>query len=73
MFQGKEYPITIVNMPFGERVISTENLNGALMNNDGSYISNEARMIDEKIFYFVEEEVFHFSENEIVNKILSEI
>ena len=70
IFQGTEYPIITVNMPFGERIISTEHLNEALMNSDGSY---EARTIDERIFYFVEDNILSFRENEIVNKILSEI
>mgnify|MGYP003665930667 FL=1 len=60
-------------MPFGERTISTVQLNESLLNLEGSYVSEEARLIDENIFYFVEENVLCFQENEIVNKILSEI
>jgi len=73
VFQGKDYLTASVKMPFGERKISSESLNEALMNTDGSYVSDDARRIDEKIFYFVEPKVLHFSETDIVNKILSEI
>ncbi len=73
VFQGKSYPVTYINMPFGKRMISNEQLNDALMNYDGSYVSNEAKVIDEKIFYFVNDEVLGLSEIDVVDKILSEI
>lgn len=72
-FNGNEYPSVLVNLPFGKSKISSIQLNESLMNSDGSYISDEARLIDEKIFYFVEDKVLYFHENEIINKILSEI
>ena len=59
-FNDKEYPSLIVNMPFGERRISTESLNIQLMKTDGSYVSENARIIDEEIFYFVTEESISF-------------
>lgn len=72
-FNGKKFPIVNIDLPFGERKISSQKLNEALMNLDGSYISEEARMIDENIFYYVEEKVIHSGENEIINKVISEI
>jgi len=72
-FQGKDYPLVLVNLPFGEMLISTVSLNNVLMNNDGSYVSDEARTIDENIFYFVEDNILHLNENKLANKILSEI
>lgn len=72
-FNGEEFPFTIVNMPFGERKISTTKLNECLMNSEGGYVSEEARFIDEGIFFFVEEEVISLPENEIVAIILSQI
>ncbi len=72
-FEGKEFPSVIVNLPFGERKISNTQLNESLMNFDGSYVSEEARLIDEEIFYFVEEEVLRFRKNKLITKILSEI
>jgi hypothetical protein len=72
-FEGKPFPRVLVNMPFGEVRISTEILNETLMNYDGSYVSEEARLIDEDIFYFVEEQALRFSENKLIELILSEI
>lgn len=72
-FNGYKYPSIKVNLPFGERIISSVKLNESLMNIDGSYVSENARLIDEEIFYFVEEDVFSFREKEIVKAILSEI
>lgn len=72
-FEGKNYPITIVNMPFGERKISTEVLNERLMTFDGNYVSENARIIDEGIFYFVSEDNITLDNDKLVKLILSEI
>jgi hypothetical protein len=72
-FQGNDYPVTVVDMPFGKRMISTESLNDVLMCDDGSYVSDEARMIDECIFYFVANNHIRMSKTELTNKILAEI
>ena len=72
-FEGKVYSSVTVNMPFGERTISTIALNESLMNLDGSYVSEKARLIDENIFYFVPEEVLSTDNYSIVELILSEI
>jgi hypothetical protein len=72
-FQGKKYPSVLVNMPFGERRISTEGLHESLMNLDGSYVSENAMFIDESIFYFVSEESILLESDTLVKLILSEI
>ena len=43
------------------------------MNEDGSYVSENARLVDEDIFYFVDEEDLNLSDDELVKLILSEI
>lgn len=72
-FKGKEYPSVFVTMPFGVRRVSIQTLNERLMNLDGSYISEKARLIDEEIFYFVDDEIIQHSKNKIAKLILSEI
>lgn len=72
-FEGKQYPILLLNFPFGERIISIEKLNDNLMNIDGSYVSDSARLIDEKIFYFVDEENLNLTNEILIQLILSEI
>lgn len=72
-FQGKEYPTVLLSFPFGERQISSEKLNEELLDFDGSYVSENARLIDESIFYFVDEENLKLDEAELIQLILSEI
>lgn len=72
-FEGKEYPTLLLNFPFGERQISTEKLNDSLMNVDGSYVSENARIIDEEIFYFIADENISLKNDKLVELILSEI
>ena len=72
-FEGKKYPTLILNFPFGERRISIQKLNENLMNSDGSYVSENARLVDEEIFYFVEDEQINLSKDELVQLILSQI
>lgn len=72
-FNGKTYPCICIDMPFGEAYISVEKLNEQLMNEDGSYVSDEAQYLDESIFYFVDEKDVQLSEDKLVEKILGEI
>ena len=72
-FNQREYPTLLLNFPFGERRISVAKLNDDLMNEDGSYVSENARLVDEDIFYFVDEEDLKLNKDELVQLILSEI
>jgi hypothetical protein len=56
-FRGKTYPAREIEIPdYGAVLISTSSLNDALMNDDHSdFVSDEARTIDEQIYYFVED------------------
>jgi hypothetical protein len=72
-FENKTYCIRDITFPFGERTVGTEKLNDALMTDDGGYVSEEAKLIDESIFYFVEENNLCLQEKELVLKIISEI
>ena len=40
-----------------ELIISTEDLETVLINEDGGYTSTEARLIDEQIFFYVPERI----------------
>ena len=72
-FEGKEYPLILLDFPFGERKISSEKLNENLMSLDGRYVSEKARLIDEGIFYFVSEDHLKLDKVELAKLILSEI
>ncbi len=60
-FGGKEYPAKSIFVDVdgicGERLISVDSLEVALMTKDGAYVSEEARSIDEDIFFFVPDNV----------------
>ena len=56
-FDGKEYPTRLIalDMPdiSGYQLISVDRLDVALMTRDGCYVSEEARAIDEEVFFYV--------------------
>ena len=60
-FDGKEYPaksiLVDVDGTCEECLISVDSLDVALMTKDGAYVSEEARGIDEDIFFFVPDDV----------------
>ena len=65
-FNGKEYSTKQVNVPdFGERLISVESLEESLMDAEGFYVSDEAQVIDEKIFFYVPDDVINKDEKAI--------
>lgn len=72
-FEGNSYPYVLVEIPFGERRISTQTLNEKLMNADGSYASQSTALIDEQIFYFVSDLDISLDSDKLVRLILSEI
>lgn len=55
-FENKEYPYRELFMhDFGNVVVSTDSLNQVLMNEDGTYTTKDAKLLDEEIFFFVED------------------
>jgi len=72
-FLNKSYPVRelFLDSISLEVTISTSDLNDALMNKDGSYVSESARIIDEEIFFFVERNEIELNDIELI-KILEE-
>lgn len=66
VFEGKSYPVRHVEVKgFGVEPIAPISLQDALLKND-AYVSNEARIIDEEVFFFVEDSVFNrYTTNEL--------
>ncbi len=65
-YKGKEYPIIEVEIKkYGVRQIATESLENVLLTEDGIYADDEARAIDESIFFFVEDEYIFKTPSEI--------
>lgn len=59
LFEGITYPVRYVAIEGSksELMISTEDLEAVLINEDGGYFSPEARLIDEQIFFYVPERI----------------
>lgn len=73
VFASTEFNIRGLNLPeFGKVLISTTTLNDALLK-EGTYVSEEAIKIDEKIFYFVEPEEINLSDKELKSIISQQI
>ncbi len=69
-FDGKEYPIRLLDIPnFGKRLVSVESLEESLFDAEGLYVSDEAQVVDEKIFFFVPDNIINEDEKEIVRLI----
>lgn len=69
-FQNKEYKTREIELPeFGNVLISTTSLNDALLNNGSNYVSDEAKNIDDEIYFFVEENEIEMNEVDLVKLI----
>ena len=58
---------------FGDVLISTCSLNEKLLNENGSYVSEEALEVDEQIFYFVEENEISLPNQKLTEIILNQV
>ena len=73
-FQEKEYAIREVELPnIGNVLISLASLNDLLLDDNGSYVSDEAIFIDESIYYFVDKSDIELSDEDLIKKIIYEI
>ena len=69
-FNGEEYPTRLIalDMPeiSGQQLISVDSLDVALMTKDGCYVSEEARAIDEEMFFYVPDKMIDAEENILI-------
>lgn len=66
-FKNKEYKLREIELPeLGNVFISTTSFNDALLNNGSDFVSKEAQIIDEEIYFFVEENEIEFNEADLV-------
>ena len=69
-FDGKEYPTRLIalDMPdlSGYQLISVDRLDVALMTRDGCYVSEEARAIDEEVFFYVPDSMIDADEQTLM-------
>ncbi len=65
-FNGKNYTTRELRLPeFGDVTVAGISLEQALLIND-KYISQEARLIDEGIFFYVEDNLLDLKERELI-------
>lgn len=56
-YKGKEYPVYEVEIPgWGLRLVSVVSFEEALLTPEGNYTDEEARYIDEQIFFYVDDD-----------------
>lgn len=74
IFKGINYKTREIELPeFGNVLISTNALNVELLNENGSYISEEAVKVDEQIFYFVEENEIELQDIKLKELLINQI
>lgn len=69
-FDGRTYPRRLIFWENHYYLIGNHSLNKILSDNEGAYISETARIIDETIFFFVDDNHIHLPDNDII-KILT--
>lgn len=73
-YLGNEYPGRYVYVPtFGNILISTSELNDALINSDGAYASEEASIVDQQICFFVDTNDLQLEENKLRQLLIYEL
>ncbi len=73
-FQNIDYIVKEIELSeIGIVLISTNSLNKLLLDVNGSYVSDEAISVDEKIFYFVDENEIELSDGKLIDLISKEI
>ena len=74
-FQGKPYIVRLIDFgkDRGKYYAASTLLLRLLLHDDCSYTSDEARYVDELIFYFIPTHYFKLLDDNLRDKILSEI
>ncbi len=57
LFNGRQYPLRhgIFVKGYGYRTIGAQSLEEVLFDSEGNYVSDEARRVDEDIFFFIDD------------------
>jgi hypothetical protein len=73
-FQNQIFKVREIDLPeFGNVLISTCSLNNKLINEKGSYISEDALGIDEQLFYFVEDYEITLPNQKLTDIIINQV
>lgn len=73
-FDRTSYLIRTITSPaFGEVDVAPASLNDKLMDETGGYTSEEARLIDEQIFFYVDDAVMHYDDDDLIKYLEEEV
>ncbi len=73
-FGQTTYLIRIIISPvFGDVAVTSVSLNDKLMDEAGRYISEEARLIDEQIFFYVDDAVLYNPDEYLIKYLEEEV
>ena len=73
-YNGEEYIGRRIKVKsFGERLIAGESLEKKLLDEKGNYVSDEARQVDEGIFFYVEDKWLNGDDKQLAAKVRKEV
>lgn len=72
-FGNKNYYVRSVCLDGYVYLVAEFRLNEVLFNVNGNYINEEARKIDESIFFFVDEQEINFSDKDLIRRLQENI
>ncbi|MBD1435173.1 hypothetical protein H8B06_20305 [Sphingobacterium sp. DN00404] len=73
-FDQTTYLIRTITIPvFGEVDVASDLLNTKLLDENGEYISEEAGLIDEQIFFYVDDAVLHNPDEYLIEYLEEEV
>lgn len=74
MFDGMQYKARAIKVKtFGERLIAGESLEEKLLDEKGDYVSDEARRVDESVFFYVEDKWLNVDDESLATKVGREV
>lgn len=73
-FNGETYTRRVIHVNgFGDRIIAGTSLQEELLTEDGSYVSVEAQLIDEEIFFYIEDKYLNCSDMQLAKYVLKQV
>jgi RNase H-fold protein (predicted Holliday junction resolvase) len=73
-FNGETYARRVIHVNgFGDRIIAGTSLQEELLTEDGTYVSAEAQLIDEEIFFYIEDKYLNCSDMQLAKYVLKQV
>jgi uncharacterized protein (DUF1499 family) len=73
-FAERQFEVREIFLPqFGNILLSTSSLNEILMNKNGGYVSEEAKRVDEQIFYYIDDSEMKLEDEKLIHLVSKQI